>query len=495
MISLIFRYFASRNLKIIMKFYSKQQFTLIFLLFPLFLVAQKAMITGIMKNAPTNDRVELQVHHYYLDGKSDTYRALIDEDDLFTIEADIAEPQFVFLKYHSNYLPIYVEPNDTVFVEADMLRFPMVVRFSAKGGEQNNFLTDFLRQYPINFDEFSKVRYKIGDQWCTMDSNMDARMQAEKVEVFKKAANLKSVAQLAELDAFILNNPGKSSKAFYDFLVAEILYTRAYNLLFYGEIYKNMHDIDPSFFEILYDVPTACQMIGSTAYRHYLMAFMAHRVKHYPSGESVFQQKYLMASDMLKEKSLAFYRSEIIFNGLKDEKYTETLPFYISFLENNQIDIFEEKVADEYERAIRISPGTVAPDFSTVDIDGVERSLSTMRGKVVYLNFWASYCGSCLKKIGEINAFAPEFEAAGVQIVNVSMDKSEDAWRAAVQVQKVLGHNLLSKNIDGNNLGKQYSIEAIPQYFIIGKNGTFETKPHSSKPIDIKNRLLELAKG
>ena len=64
----------------------------------------------------------------------------------------------------------------------------------------------------------------------------------------------------------------------------------------------------------------------------------------------------------------------------------------------------------------------VAPDFTRTDLTGKSLSLRRYRGKVVLLNFWATWCGPCLTEIPTFEAWQNTYGAAGLQIVGVSMD-------------------------------------------------------------------------
>ena len=79
-----------------------------------------------------------------------------------------------------------------------------------------------------------------------------------------------------------------------------------------------------------------------------------------------------------------------------------------------------------------------APEFSVKDLDGKTVSLSEMKGKVVFLNFWATWCPPCREEIPDFVEFYDQNRSRGVEIVGLSVDRlSPDDLRAFVQKNKM----------------------------------------------------------
>jgi thiol-disulfide isomerase/thioredoxin len=173
------------------------------------------------------------------------------------------------------------------------------------------------------------------------------------------------------------------------------------------------------------------------------------------------------------------------------------LSFYNSFLQNNKLHEYDDKITDLYEKAVRVSPGVLAPSFVTTDRLGSQIQLSQFSGKVVYLNFWASWCASCIKKMNLLDDFSSEFDKEGVVLVNVSLDTDVLNWHNSIGENNFSGYHLLSQsagNPDIKSIASIYSVEAVPQYFFINKDGTFAEKGYSNQLEDIRKRLTELSR-
>ena len=130
----------------------------------------------------------------------------------------------------------------------------------------------------------------------------------------------------------------------------------------------------------------------------------------------------------------------------------------------------------------------LAPDFSYVDLSGSQEHLSELRGEVVYISFWASWCEPCLRNFKKYKAIRSQLLAEGVILLNVNIDKKEDLWQKSLAIQDIDGINVRASDI--NKLHAQYELSSIPLYEIVNRPGELVYLPD-----DPNRSIIDAFKG
>lgn len=109
-----------------------------------------------------------------------------------------------------------------------------------------------------------------------------------------------------------------------------------------------------------------------------------------------------------------------------------------------------------------------APDFTLRDLKGKKVRLSNFRGKVVFLDFWATWCPPCRQSFPAVEALNKQYSSRGLQILGVSVDEDVEAVAPFV---KEMGATYTVLTAKDNPVGARYGVDGIPAFFLIDKNG------------------------
>ena len=148
---------------------------------------------------------------------------------------------------------------------------------------------------------------------------------------------------------------------------------------------------------------------------------------------------------------------------------------------------------DDIEATTLVKAGTQAPDFRVEMFDGTTFTLGSLRGKVVLLNFWATWCGPCRGELPYLKEAFKEFGPKGFNIYGVSLDNDAESWKEFLVKEEMTWPNVIAVT-DGKSapIVEEYGIRSIPTNFLISPEGKIVAKDLRGE--GIKEKLAELVK-
>jgi thiol-disulfide isomerase/thioredoxin len=168
--------------------------------------------------------------------------------------------------------------------------------------------------------------------------------------------------------------------------------------------------------------------------------------------------------------------------------------FVLSTLFATALTLFSFVKLDDSKtnRKVGTNIGDIAPDMEFEDPDGKKLSLSSLRGKVVLIDFWASWCGPCRRENPNIvrayNKYSEaKFKTAkGFEIYSVSLDKNKGRWLSAIKMDKLdWKYHVSDLKAWQSEAARLYGVRSIPTNYLINEEGVIIGKGLRGTRLDI----------
>ena len=148
------------------------------------------------------------------------------------------------------------------------------------------------------------------------------------------------------------------------------------------------------------------------------------------------------------------------------------------------------QLVDKVNATKRIAIGAVAPGFISTDTAGKKVDLKSFRGKYTCVEFWASWCPPCREESPTLVRLYNTFKDKGFTILSVSIDKNTTAWKNAINKDGYTWPNVCDLNGYGGPTAALYTVTAVPNSFLLDKNGRIIAKNLRGK--ELESKLEEL---
>jgi thiol-disulfide isomerase/thioredoxin len=439
-------------------------------------------IVGTINNAPypniifsdDNNRFEAQI----VNGR-------------FSINTSISQPAIYNVAYGRDKSTVFINPGDTLFINAEGQRFSRTLSFDGKLADENAFLTE---KALLDRQRYStKVKdFKLGEAEFIAAMNY-AREQNQ--SVFDKTAKDKSFDP-----AFIklMNN-----ETVFEWAADRVLFKQ------YHEFYNKIENIELSdnyynfLKELNYDDRN---LMGSVKYKSFIVYYT-----------DVFAKKQLESNKKLKlqDNGEALTKFDIIKTNFKDSEVADFL-FYITlkqhiqyegangtqqllsiFNDRNKNENYKADILKDYSVWENLEEGQTAPTFNYADISEKKYGLESFKGKYVYIDIWATWCGPCRKELPFLEELQETYKKSDkIVFLSISIDQDHGAWRKMVTEKQMKGVQLLADQAWQSSIVRDYKISGIPRFLLIDPEGNIVSanapRPSSER---IKTKLEYLISG
>ncbi len=158
----------------------------------------------------------------------------------------------------------------------------------------------------------------------------------------------------------------------------------------------------------------------------------------------------------------------------------ENYDFISKLMNEHQAKVGESEYTQEFYNKFKmyanVSVGAVAPDINLQTPDGKTVALSSLRGKVVMIDFWASWCGPCRRENPNVVKLYNKYKDKGFEIYGVSLDRNKEDWVKAIADDKLTWTHVSDLKFWESEAAALYKVEAIPATFLLDKDGKIIAK-------------------
>ncbi|MBN2087979.1 TlpA family protein disulfide reductase, partial [candidate division KSB1 bacterium] len=415
------------------------------------------------------------------------YSSFINKKGEFKIEFPMYNSQDIFLSYANNLVTIFIEPGNNLNIKlnADLLADGIIsnksIVFFGLNAEINNILIDYVPKFfnnmpredwsydkkiqELNPENFRNYTFK------RMKSNIKfLQKYIEKNEVpviFKQWANFQIKYSCAQsLFRYTWQHPRKNGIEYSDFVIPDSYFS-----------FINTFDINNE------------EAVISSNYAEYLNEYdlFLYEKKVLPYGQKNKKLLFEKNFEVLRSLSNGYGRDVLItqlFMGQLDRNdYYLIEPFLEQYQNIVKNPILIKRVNEQYEKVTKAAD---YPESSNSSIQAVPENLNSdslltsilnkHKGKVIYIDFWAVWCGNCLHEMVASNNLRNEFLKQDVAFLYICVLSSEAAWKAKINQYKIHGDNYLLSSKQHEIFKAIFGITGYPHYALIDKNGIIVDK-------------------
>lgn len=468
------------------------------LLCPLLLLAgQPAVVSGSLTNG-SDATLIFTLDTPYPDTAA--YRQTVQSHSgKFEWKTDLEKGNLVTVQFDNSVFQLFIEPGDALQADINSETTPASISFSGKGAENNRFLFDFNTQFQKDFNT---------------DAQTAAIAAAGSIDEFESSIfdqRMKQMRFMKEHTAKI-----KVTTAFSDFISDQVAFNYFAQLLLFSKV----KSADPTGMKmtalpsiVMSEMQSASladeRNMNSPAYRSFLLNYV-----RYETAEGFNFLKFLDYADMLEREynyalrylsgePFKFFIAHELYNNCgktesatvkklyqaltqSDPQGSYVKPVYARCeAEINAKEVKKEKVEEPKEKGAKTSEAAKkAQPFTLIDLKGNKVYLEDFKGKVVYVDFWASWCGPCRQQFPfakELHHKLTAEQKKQIVFLYISIDDTEEKWKNAIEQNQIEGFHTNSPGGWGSSVTKHFGVNSIPRYMLIDKKGNV-VDPNAKRP-------------
>lgn len=368
-----------------------------------------------------------------------------------------------------------VEPGFNLNITYDAKDFDNTIAITGIGSEINNYIVAKNKQ--------KKERRKYAQEIFTLDE----AAYKEKMQAFKEKQEALLMSTKGLPEAYIQK---EKKELHYAYLMGLNSYERAHKYYTKNEDFK----ISENFLKEVNEVDYTNLEDFNTS-----PSFKGLTTDYFKKKAEDLMKSDLLSFDIAFLKTASSIENETIKNTLLFDFANNSITrakdideFYNLFKANSTNAKNNEIIDEKYNKLMALTEGRPSPKF--VDYEnyaGGTTSLDDLKGKYVYVDVWATWCGPCKREIPYLKEVEEKYHGKNIEFVSISIDKLTDheKWKTMVDEKELGGIQLFADNDWNSDFVKNYQIQGIPRFILIDAEGNIV---NSNAPRPSSEALIKL---
>ena len=393
-------------------------------------------------------------------------------DGTFNDTIKSSEGLYYVLRHGKNMTDLYLEDGHNIEVNYDTKDYKNTIKISGNGSKYSNYLREKNEKYTDLVGEetdiytkeeteykksFKDIQQAQDDLLFNFEGLSDEFKQQEKRNLhYQYLANLNKYENYY---AYYAKKKGfKASKGFLNELD--------------GLDYTNENDF-----------------LFSSSYADLVSSNYSKKVQDLIEKDSLLDYSLTMLNVSSKIENETI-KNSLLYNASKyGITYTEDLEtFYSTFMKGSTNKENNKEITKSYSALKRVAKGNDSPKFTDYENNaGGTTSLDDLKGKYVYIDVWATWCGPCIREVPSLKKVEKKYHSKNIEFVSISIDQTKDheKWKKMIIDKELGGMQLFADNNWKSQFIEDYLIKGIPRFILIDPSGKI-VNSNAPRPSDKK---------
>ena len=409
----------------------------------------------------------------------DTPDTILVKEGKFSHKIEIEHPGYYNFIFGEEEKMIFLAPGYELNIAIQVIDSKTIFTFQGKGDLENNTLEKINK-------EFDKMEYSFME-------NPSLEIKVKHIDSLFNTfnTNFTETVKHKKIDPIFVN----FQKKYFEFNEA----------MFKTYLGLQNEIKDPNYYKYLETLEmNNCQYLGIPSFRYFLDFHLEYQHDLKLSKLDSIKRAIEIKNSSSKFEVIKTYenkkiRAYLMFNLLKQvieyegiDGFKKVKSYYDEFVKE---DKYRDYIHIQLDKKLLISKGKPAFNFIALDANEKEVSLQDLKGSVLYIDFWATWCKPCRAEAPFNTVLSKEYKGKGIQFVSISIDdeKNIEEWKTMIKEDKNILHLRISKD-KVKELTDAFQIKGIPTYMLIDQNGNFinsaAPRPSSSEIRPLLDQLI-----